>query len=336
MVRPKLTILTDPVPHGRYFVPEVTKSLARAVRDRVKPHPSNYNRSKYRGHPGVTRSLIEGLTRIGASFNYNPKSPKEFADVVLVLSGVETVRQMIAFKRKGLIKTLYAGPNIDTFSSPKSILASQEVDWVITPCDWVIDLYEEDCPPLKGRCFAWPAGVRTEYWKPDPTIKRKQILIFEKQNTGSVGPVQPYATYLEKQGYEVSIIKYGCFTHPQYLKELQQSILMIGFVATESQGIAWAEAWSTDVPTLIWKNTSHVYCGRIYRCSTAPYLCAKNGLFFDGFEDFKLKLDYWASHHKTFLPRTWILENMSDEVCASALYKQLCGGRSLLASVLVR
>lgn len=324
MIHPKVTVLTDPIPYGRYLIPETAKSLARTIRDRVKPHPENYNRSNYRGHPAVTRSLIEGLIAIDASFNYNPKTPKEFADIVVVLSGVRTLRQMIAYKRKGLIKTLYAGPNIVVFSSDyNSILSSSEIDWVITPCEWVIDMYLEDCPTLKERCLSWPAGVDIQYWTPGPTIQRRKILIFEKQNKGPVGPVQPYAMYLEEHGYEVSLIKYGCFTHSQYLRELQQSFLMIGFVTDESQGIAWAEAWSADVPTLLWKNTSNVHRGRKYHCSTAPYLCAQNGLFFDDFEDFKLKVDYWASNRDQFTPRGWTLDNMSDEVCAASLYKMV-------------
>lgn len=324
IARPKLTVVTDPIPYGSKFFTENAKIVARYFRDRIKPPRQNYNRSKYRGHPAVTRSLIEGLISINASFNYNPKSIREFGEVVVVLSGVETLRQMISIKRKGIIKTLFAGPNIVVFSSDcDSILASPEIDYVISNCDWVTDIYVEDCPSLEGRCFEWAAGVDTEYWKPDPVLERKQILIFEKQNKGPVGPVQPYADYLERQGYKVVIMRYGSFNHLQYLKYLQQSCLMIGFVRDESQGIAWQEAWSTGVPTLLWKNTSNVYRGRTYRCTTAPYLCDQNGLFFDDLDDFKSKFAYWQSNRDAFLPRAWTLENMSDKVCAATLYKRV-------------
>ena len=98
---------------------------------------------------------------------------------------------------------------------------------------------------------------------------------------------------------------------------------MLGFVTAESQGIAWAEAWSTDVPTLILKNTSNVHQGRRYKCSTAPYLQSQNGLFFDDLEDFKIQFKYWETHREQFSPRAWTLENMSDEVCATMLYKKV-------------
>jgi hypothetical protein len=98
---------------------------------------------------------------------------------------------------------------------------------------------------------------------------------------------------------------------------------MIGFVTDESQGIAWAEAWSADVPTLIWKNDSKVYLGRQYECSTAPYLRPENGLFFNDLEDIKRQFAYWEAHRQEFTPRDWTLKNMADEVCAVALYKKV-------------
>ena len=319
-VQVEVTILTDPMPWGREFLHENTRRFVRLVRDQFC-NTRNYDKHpQYRGHFAVTRSLVEGLKKINANFQYNPSFPNLLADTVVVLAGVRTLRQAIQLKRQGRIKALYAGPNIVTFASDfDSIIASPEIDGVITPCEWVIDLYLEDCPSLKGRCFAWPAGVDTRYWKPDTSTVRRQILIFEKQNKGPVGPVQPYVEYLEQCGYHVVIMKYGSFDHDQYLMHLRRSCLMIGFVTDESQGIAWAEAWSADVPTLIWKNTSHLQQGRIYRSSTAPYLCEQNGLFFDNIEDFKIKLDSWVSNQKQFTPREWTLENMSDEICAAKL-----------------
>jgi hypothetical protein len=166
-------------------------------------------------------------------------------------------------------------------------------------------------------------GKQTNYWQPDPAAKRDEILIFDKQNKGPMGPVAPYADYLRNLGWDVNVIEYGNFTHIEYLKMLQKSCLMLGFVTSESQGIAWAEAWSTDVPTLIWKNISNVYQGRHYACSTAPYLHSQNGLFFDDLEDFKTQFNYWQTHREQFTPRAWTLENMSDEVCADLLYRRV-------------
>ena len=324
MSRPKLTILTDPLPWGGDFLYEGLRRVARFVRGIIFSKRSYFNHPIYRGHFAVTRSLIEGLHKIGADFNYNPRFPWNLADTVIVLAGVRTLRQAIRLKQRGLIKKLYAGPNIVVFSGDNnSILAAPEVDAVITPCEWVINVYLEDNPSLKERIFSWPAGVDTLYWKPDSILRRKAILIFEKQNKGPVGPVGPYIDYLRAEGWEVQVIQYGTFNHHEYLDLLQQSCLMLGFVVCESQGIAWSEAWSTDVPTLIWRRTSNVFRGRHYKNSTAPYLAPQNGLFFNDLEDFKIQFKYWLTHREQFSPRKWILENMSDEVCAATLYQKV-------------
>jgi len=315
-----ISILTDPVPVGSYWLPESSRKVGRLIRDMFLPPLYNYG--PYRGHYAVTRSLVEGLKKCGLPFTYNPARRRDLADTVVVLAGVRTLRQAIYWKKRGLIRRLFAGPNIVVFSSDhESLLASPQIDAAITPSQQVVDLYVEDCPSLAGRCFAWPAGVDTDFWCPSPDVQRKSVLIFEKQNKGTVGPVEPYAEFLQKNGYNIKNIKYGRFKHRDYLDALRCSCLMIGFVMDESQGIAWTEAWSTDVPTLLWRNERTTFRGRVYRGSTAPYLTSENGMFFEDFVDFRRVFASWKANPTRFFPRAWVLKNMSDEVCARRLYQ---------------
>ena len=318
------TIVTDPMPIGRHLLLEVFKKIMRAIKYFFFSRPLG-SHPYYRGHVAVTRSLLEGLAKRNSSvFNYNPNLFTRFHPTLLVLSGVTTLKQAISLKRKGKIKKIIAGPNIVIFSSDfNNLIASSEIDLVITPSEIINQLYILDNPSLKGRIAAWPAGVDTEFWKPNPEISRKQILIYEKQIKGPVGPVEPYADYLRSLGYQVHVIQYGNYTLEEYKKQLLQSFLMIGCVTDESQGIAWAEAWSCDVPTFLWNNHSNIYRGRIYSCTTAPYLTEENGIFFDNFSDFTFKLQQWENNAFSFEPRKWCLENMSDEVCANNLLKIL-------------
>lgn len=323
MAKPKLTVLTDPLPIGRDFLPETARRSARVMKYILKER-SFASHSRFRGHFAVTRSLVEGLENIGADFNYNPNQLPELADTVVVLAGVRTLRQAIRLKQQGKISRLFAGPNIVHFSTDfDSILASPEVDAAITPSDWVIEHYVQDNPSLQGRIFSWPAGVDTVFWAPKLATKPDHILIFEKQNKGPVGPVEPYSEYLRGLGWKVDILRYGSFRHQDYCDLLQQSCLMLGFVRDESQGIAWAEAWATDVPTLLWRNNQNMCQGRLLKVSTAPYLCDQNGLFFDDFEHFKTQFSCWQAQREQFAPRAWVLENMSDEACARQLYNKI-------------
>jgi hypothetical protein len=329
MFKPKLTILTDPMTVGQDIFPETARRLARRLKYAVLKR--NYtSHPRFRGHFAVTRSLVEGLEKIGADFNYNPTTLSQCADTVIVLAGVRTLRQAIRLKQEGKLRKLFAGPNVVHFSSDfGSILASPDVDAAITPCDWVIENYVADNPSLLGRIFAWPAGVDTAFWKPDAGIKRDRILILDKRSaTDDPKRIIPFVGYLQEQGWIVDVLerqrgKVG-YTQERYLQLLQHTCLMVGFTGgSESQGIAWTEAWAADVPTLLWRNTQQVLHGRLLRVSTAPYLCEQNGLFFDDLEQFKQQFAYWQAHRAQFPPRGWVLENMSDEVCARQLYDKV-------------
>jgi len=314
-----LSILTDPIPYGDKFFYQFLKKVFIKLRYIVKKI-FGMQVTKYRGHSAVTRSLVEGLRQLSFNFNYNPFSVRDLHDTVLVLSGIETLNQAIDLKKKGKIHKLIAGPNIIVFSSDaNSLITSQEIDLVITPAEIINQLYILDNPGLQDRISAWPAGVDTDFWKPNAEITRKQILIYEKQIKGPVGPVEPYADYLHSLGYQVHIIQYGSYTLKKYKEQLLQACLMIGFVTDESQGIAWAEAWSTNVPTFIWYNDTNTYRGRDYNCTTSPYLSNDTGVFFDDINDFKIKFRQWERQEFNFVPRKWCIENMSDVVCAQKL-----------------
>lgn len=319
------------MPWGRDLFYEGARRIARGIRDYVQSHPQYYNHPKYRGHFAVTRSAVEGLQSIGASFNYNPKYPWQLADTVIVLAGVRTLRQAIRLKKQQFIKQLYAGPNVVTYSSDYDFIAGNpEIIKYIVNSNWTLKLYVADCPSLNDRIFAWPAGVDTKYWQPDSTIQRDRILIFDKRLVDDDPErTKPYADYLRGLGWRVDVLS-RCGTHGytqvQYRLLLQQSCLMLGFtVGSESQGIAWAEAWSCDVPTLILRNTSKTHQGRTYNCSTAPFLNEATGLFFDDLNDFKQQFEYLQNHRKQFTPRNWVMKNMSDEVSARILYRHVIG-----------
>ena len=331
--KPKVTILTDPIASGRWWLPQTIRVIARTLRNYFQT-PEKNPRSKYRGHPAVTRSLVEGLKKKGLSFNYNPTSMGELADIVVVLAGVRTLRQAIEFKKKGIIKTLSAGPNVVIFSTDaESIIATPEVDIVTLNSDWTVDRYIEDSPSLKGRCWAWPAGVDTDYWAPNASLKRDRVLVLDKRLVqDDPDRVKPYVEYLRGQGWPVDVlVRCGVqgYTRDEYRDLLHKSCLMVGFtVGSESQGIAWAEAWAADVPTLILRQTENICRGRKYHCSTAPFLQPENGLFFDDPENFKTVFASWESNHQQFSARAWTLANMSDEVCAEKIYRHLLPEKS--------
>lgn len=335
---PVLTVLTDPIPCGRHFFTEALKKGARRVRDRVRPAPAFF-RSAYRGHFAVTRSLVEGLAKAGIPSNYNPRRLQDVAGTVVVLSGLAALRQAIELKRAGRIARLLAGPNLVEFpSDARDLVCAPEVDVCITPGPLTCDIYVEDCPELAGRCKPWPAGVDTAFWTPrDAREARRGVLVYDKQINGATAPVAPYAALLTARGHAVTTLQYGSYTRERFREALAESALMVGFSAAESQGIAWAEAWSMDVPTLLWYTDSHVFNhprgrGRVFRTSTAPHLTDATGRFFRSPEEFQRLVADWEAGRLETSPRAWVLAHMSDEACARRLC-EIAGAGSARALV---
>jgi hypothetical protein len=174
---------------------------------------------------------------------------------------------------------------------------------------------------LAGRTLIWPAGVDVDYWNPvnGNNQNKNLILIYEKQIKGSVGPIDPYKQWMESLGYEVRVIKYGQYNLEEFRLQLHSASLLVGFVKDESQGLAWAEAWASDVPTLLWENSEIIFRNKVIESSTAPYLSDLTGSFFKNIYDFKISFESWRSRNKVYAPRQWVLNNMSDEVCARNL-----------------
>ena len=181
----------------------------------------------------------------------------------------------------------------------------------------------KELPDLTGRCKIWPAGVDTIYWSPEHRSSvKKQVLLFGKQDAGPIPATDKYKGILSQKGYRVNTIKRGTdtfYTREEYKEALQNCSFMVGFSRSESQGLAWVEAWSMDVPTFLWHNDTNIINGKIVRTSTAPYLTEQTGCFFNNISDFEMLLDKWEAGRLNFSPRQWVLENMSDEVCARKL-----------------
>lgn len=327
---PPITILTDPVPCGKWAVSELTKSLLRPVRHFIYPLPKWLKNQKYRGHFAVTRSLVEGLQKIGASFNYNPRKLKDVNEIVVVLSGIGTLRQAIELKRRGLIRRLLVGPNILVLPTEHPEIGAAEVDLCITPCEWTRNAYEKDLPILKGRCRAWPAGVDVNFWKPlYPSNERKGVTIFIKTPSEDENIFLRYTAILKRAGYDERnfylILRDNrhFYTPEKYYDALSNSQLLVGFSKSESQGIAWAEAWAMDVPTFLLRNEIILIHGKKTPVSSAPYLTSECGSFFDDSIGFEQALKRWKSSKFLFHPRNWVLRNMSDEVSAKTLISLL-------------
>jgi len=274
-------------------------------------------KSCYGGHYAVTRSLVEGLKKIHAEFNYNPSKIDKVGKVVVVLSNIEALRQAIKWKKEGRIKKLLAGPNLAMLPSEiKDLEYYQLIDAYLHPSQFIIDWWSSLDPNFGIKQVIWFAGVNQNEWFTDQQTKYN-ILIYEKKCQSTL--INYIKDYLTVNHYQYSIIKYGEYTKEQYKIALANSKLVIYLSPSESQGIALFEAWAANVPTLVWNRKYFKWNNYTGPGTSAPYLSELTGQAFQNQKEFISQFNSIISNLNLFKPAQWIKSNGTDEICAQNL-----------------
>lgn len=281
---------------------------------------SDRQASLYRGPASVARSLLKGLQKTGIDFNCNPGSSNEYGDVVIVLSNFDYLRQAIQLKRMGKISKLIAGPNIVGYPQEANyIAASPEIDRYVQPSLWAKLWFLE--VGSNFRIAIWPAGVDPEYWKPNEKRvagETKNVLVYVKGAPREMAIA--VENLLRKYDWQPLCINYGSYTVAQYKDALLKSDFAVFLGGTESQGIALAEAWAMDVPTLVYNTRKLFYRGRQFSmASYCPYLTEKTGIDWRELDELEGLIKVMPYCFGEFTPRAWVLDNMTDEVCAKKM-----------------
>jgi len=319
--RPSLTVLTLPIvpaPRRAYL------ALRGAVRSVVKPGVPVPGPSRYPGHYALVRSVVEGLQAIHANFNFNPRQFSELARVVYAPAN-EALRQAIELKRRGTVNYVVAGPVNALFADESGgILLTPEIDLVIVPSEWTIDFYR-GFPDLIEKCRVWPCGVDADVWKPAGRTKDQTAVVYWK--SGDKDFCEAVEGIVRRCGLEPIRIEsrhgeHGIFKPADYREALDRSVVGVFLSTFETQGIALAEAWSMDVPAVVWDPQGEAqWRGRAFTArSSAPFLTPETGVTFRTLDDLEPALRRALNRRGAFHPREWVLQNMTDAVCAAKLY----------------
>ncbi|PKN03677.1 hypothetical protein CVU75_00940 [Candidatus Dependentiae bacterium HGW-Dependentiae-1] len=298
------------------YVPQKISIFAYPLQQQANP---SYQR---RGPASVILSLTSGLEQLKIPFNVNPTTEAETGDVVIVLSDVNRLGQAISLKKQHKIKLLLAGPNLMIRPNEYGHIATApEIDAYFTPSLWVKVAYAEDEPSMTSRLVIWPAGVDENYWKPlapkDPK-KNRAVLVYQKTENHSV--VNAVHGLLQKHGFSAIDLGYGNYSIEQYKKALEKCLFAVCIGNSESQGLAFAEAWAMNVPTLVYDLRKYAASGKTFTINSfCPYLTQKTGVDWRNFDELEGWLKAMPLCFDEFAPRAWVLKNMTDAVCAQKI-----------------
>jgi hypothetical protein len=234
-----------------------------------------------------------------------------------VLAGKNTLKYAIRLKKRGKIGRLTAGPNIVITSADYNGLAgSPEIDLYLVNSEWTKAAYIIDNPSLEGRVDIFPSGVDIDFWKINKIeSSRLRLGFYHKRPEPNL--YRECKRIAENQHAEVLDIFYGLHDHEQLKSVLATLDFVVYFVEQESQGIALAEIWATDTPTIVWNPGYWHYQNKNYACSSAPYLTSHTGAFFRDATTFLNLFEKGAFKTDVYTPREWILNNLTDEISAS-------------------
>ncbi len=273
---------------------------------------------KYSGHIVVVECLDLGSKELGIEYSFYKKKCK-FSKIVVVNSGIDNLKFCIEKKRCGQIDFIVAGPNlVITPNDHNNILTNKNIDLVITPSKWVSNFYSRLQPSLKNRISEWSSGVNHRYWY-DLNLKRNQITFYIKDSNGPIINIDKYIKLISDYGYKIKVIRYNKYNNKEFKHALNKSLFLIYFVNQESQGLATAESWSCNTPTLVWNNKMTTISGHNVNSSCCPYLDSSCGDFFDNLEDFAIKFKNGIGRYHNYSPRKWVKKNMTYKISVNNL-----------------
>lgn len=266
-----------------------------------------FSNSTTRGPGKVVNNLIHGLLSLNHEVLENIYRPD-------ALIGCLQLVQNFSVLPPG--RTVF-GPNL--FVLPNELTKKtfdNNLKHLIVPSRWVKDLYETFLEVENCTIDVWPVGINTDEWKPSVNKKENHGILYVK-NRGD-RDVLLVKKLLTKSGVTFDVIEYGKYKEEELLKACRTASFAVLLTGTESQGIAYMQILSSDIPCYVFNVNSWNNEGKCknYSASSVPYFDEKCGEIASTvsvlhFQEFLKKL-------KNYSPRDYILKNHTLEASAAA------------------
>jgi hypothetical protein len=298
----------------------VYAGIRRVARNVVKPNAPLPAVSPYPGHYGLVRSVVEGLRQIGADFNFNPESFSELAEVVYAPAN-EALGQAADCKRQDIIKTLIAGPtNALLPHEAGGVMLLPEIDVFIVASEWVRELMAALAPSVARKLRVCQAGIDADFWTRTAHTRSRRPVVYWKDSPEAL--CVDVEDVIMAVGLEPLRIKYGQYDSEMFKTALNGAPFAVFLSTFETQGLALAEAWAMDVPTLVWDPQSETEWagGRFRAASSAPFLTPVTGLTWKTIDELEQRVRDVMSAPEQFASRAWVRAHMTDALCAANLY----------------
>jgi len=273
----------------------------------------------------IALGLMAGLDRLKIPYRFNDfRYIKKHPDEIACIIG----KPHLLTEHKWANPIIF-GSGIFSHPSdyPKLVDMHPSIKKILVPGPWMQKMFQEFHD--KQFVISWPVGIDTEKWKPCVTQKTIDFLVYSKflwnkeENKNQI--LYPILAKLRSLNLKYEVITYGTYTHKDLAQSLSRCKSAIFLCEHESQGMAYQQILSSDVPILAWDREDYWLDPSYYPqkikfkpTSSVPYWDYRCGLKFQNIEEFESKLKIFTSERKKslFSPRSFVLDNLSLEVCA--------------------
>jgi hypothetical protein len=196
---------------------------------------------------------------------------------------------------------------------------------LIQPSDWFCEIYRPYCG---DKLMTWFAGIDVDSW-PDRSHDTKEIdcLIYDKirWDRDRLVPslLEPTQEMLKRRGRSMVTLRYGHHAHFDFARELARARSMIFLCEHETQGLAYQEAMSANVPVFAWDEgrLADPWLARFVtpatNVSSVPYFSDECGMTFKA-ADRDVRFDAFWSNLESYRPRDYVERELSMPVAGIA------------------
>lgn len=276
-----------------------------------------YQNDSHRGPGKVVQNLTKGIQAIGGYVTNVWSSRAAKYHGALQFCFPDLLQQ---HKERG--DQILMGPNLFVLPNENPNLC-QMFNHFVVPSAWVKDLYLQFDELKEKNIHVWPVGIETNLWTPivtlPPTEELDCFIYFKNRSEQDLKLVEAIC---KKFGLKYKVLKYGSYTENELHSTCQTVLANEGFAilltGTESQGIAYMQILSCNVPCYVFNNPTWKSEDGKYKvtASSVPYFDVNCGDI-----SVDIKLDHFAAFiekvkQQKYSPREYILQHHTLEASA--------------------
>lgn len=257
---------------------------------------------KILGHPTTLLNLFASFEKVKIPYTYN-KITKYTKYLLVLWTDKEEIKEIEKLKFSGGIKKVITFPCTAKYDYDWQYLIPTYdcVDYTFVRTPWVVELYKEKTPAeYMHKVKPWFSGMQHVY--SDDKIHNNIICYYKRM------PFNPeLESFIKSLNINCTNIIYQSYHLYDWYKALEKADFVI-FIQDyiETFGMAHAECWAHNRPAVVQFNENK-YGGR-----TVPYLCDKNGLYYNNFDELKTIITEYKNDPKKFLNKFHPLKFMQN------------------------